>query len=88
MHDHENCQEMLSSLSMYIDGEASQAVCEEIERHLQVCDNCRVLVNTLKKTIELYQVHDEDQVLPEGVRERLFHKLHLDDLLIHPSNDV
>jgi len=88
MHDHKNCQDMLASLSMYIDGEASKAVCEEIEHHLQECENCRVLVNTLKKTIELYKVHNENPEIPDGVRQRLYHRLHLDDLLNPSINDV
>jgi anti-sigma factor RsiW len=87
-HDHltehvegQTCQDMLSSLSEYIDGELSPEFCSILEQHLSGCERCRVVVNTLKKTVELYQEVDDDSDLPEDVRERLFLRLNLDDYL-------
>ena len=75
------CQQLLSSLSDYIDGELQAELCAEIEAHLKDCDNCRIVVNTLRKTVELYGQAAEPSDLPEGVRERLFLKLDLGDYL-------
>ncbi len=78
------CQDLLGSLSEYVDGTAQETLCAEIERHLAECDNCRVVVDTLRKTI--YLVHSLDALgepLPEDVRTRLFHKLNLEDYLAH-----
>lgn len=81
-HDHVECQHLLGSLSEYIDGEACDEVCAEIERHLSDCENCRVVVDTLRKTVSLYQVTGEDEPdLPGEVRERLFRCLNLDDFV-------
>lgn len=78
--NHEKCSHLLGELSMYLDGEASDALCMEIERHLEDCQNCCVVVDTLRKTIEL--VRDLPQPgLPEGARERLYKLLDLADQL-------
>ncbi len=76
-----HCQELLGSLSDYIDGALSAELCLEIEEHMKDCHNCRVVVNTLRKTVELYQQSSEASPLPGAVRERLFYKLHLEDFL-------
>ena len=75
------CKSLLGSLSDYVDGTAKDEICRELERHLAGCENCRVVVDTLKKTVYLYQQSDIETDLPTGVRERLFKRLNLDDLL-------
>lgn len=83
-HLHKNCQALLGSLSEYIDGELPADLCREIEKHLEGCDNCRVVLNTTKRTIDLVQVPADEETVPDDVRERLFLRLHLDDFL-HPQ---
>ncbi len=78
---HEHCHEMLSNLSDYIDGDLRKEICIEIEKHIKTCDNCRVVVDTLKKTIELYEKNQASDHLPGGVKERLYAKLDLSDLI-------
>lgn len=80
-HYHENCQALLGSLSEYIDGELPPDLCAEIEKHLEGCENCRVVLNTTKRTIDLVQVPAVEEALPKDVRERLFLRLNLDDFL-------
>jgi len=83
-HDHSKCKALLGSLSEYVDGTLGEELCEEIERHVSECQNCRVVVDTLKKTVYLYQESAADQAfVPEPVRERLFRTLHLDDYIQH-----
>ncbi len=83
------CQRLLGNLSEYIDGELQAELCAELEQHLLECDDCRVVVNTLRKTIELYRQTAGPSDLPGGVRERLFFKLQLEDYLqkdSHPTD--
>ena len=80
-HNHVNCETLLGSLSEYIDGELSPELCREIEKHLAGCDNCRVVLNTTKRTIDLVQSPTEAVPVPDDVRERLFKRLNLDDYL-------
>ena len=76
-----NCGAFLDSLSEYVDGVLDSALCEEIENHIVDCDDCRVVVDTLKKTIYLYHKSSEKTTIPIDVRERLFHRLNLDDFV-------
>jgi predicted anti-sigma-YlaC factor YlaD len=78
------CKLILGSLSDFIDGELQEELCAEIEEHLKGCDNCRIVVNTLRKTVELYERTSEQVELPEEVKERLFLKLDLKDFLNKP----
>ena len=79
-HLHENCQALLGTLSEYIDGELPAELCREIEKHLEGCDNCRVVLNTTKRTIDLVRVPVDEDV-PADIRERLFKRLDLDGYL-------
>ncbi len=79
-----SCREMLGSLSDYLDGEAEAEICAAIESHLAECENCRIVVDTLRKTIILYhQQAEEEPLLPQDVRSRLFKRLNLEDYLKH-----
>lgn len=75
-----NCKSLLGSLSDYVDGTAQEELCRELERHLAGCEDCRIVVDTLKKTVYLYH-SNADTGLPMPVRERLFKRLNLDDYL-------
>jgi len=80
-HVHKNCKELLGSLSSYIDGDLNPELCQELEKHLAGCDDCRVVLNTTKRTIDLVHSPIEKPDLPEDVRERLFKRLNLDTYL-------
>lgn len=49
-----DCNEIFESLSDFIDEELSETACSEIENHMADCRNCRIVVNTLRKTVTLY----------------------------------
>jgi anti-sigma factor RsiW len=79
--DHQNCHDLLTSLSDYIDGDLPPGLCAEIEKHMAGCENCRIVVDTLRKTVTLYQEVQEPAELPAGMRERLYRRLELDEFL-------
>ncbi|MEN6481942.1 MAG: zf-HC2 domain-containing protein [Anaerolineaceae bacterium] len=81
MTENHHCQDLLNSLSDYIDGDIDPKLCSEIEKHLSECENCRIVVNTTKKTIELYQNDSLTPAISEDIRSRLFLKLDLQDFL-------
>lgn len=78
MHNHTQCKDYIAKISDYVDGELSPELCASIERHMQHCENCRIVVDTMRKTIELYQVSSGETVLPDPVHDRLFARLKLD----------
>jgi anti-sigma factor RsiW len=80
-HEHK-CNQYLPGLSDFIDGELSPELCIELERHLAECERCRVVVNTTRKTIELYQSNQDINETPADVKERLYKRLNLEDFLV------
>ena len=64
------CKDFLKELTDYLDGTISVSVREELEEHLHWCRECHVVLNTTKKTIEIYR---DNQIyeLPEKLRTRL-----------------
>ncbi|HSO27616.1 MAG TPA: anti-sigma factor [Anaerolineales bacterium] len=79
--DTHDCRHLLGSLSEYVDGALDETLCAEIDRHLHECKNCRVVVDSLRKTVELYQTTKEPAAVPPDVRERLFRRLNLEEFM-------
>jgi hypothetical protein len=79
MTEHENCKHLLRSLSEYVDGALEGTLCAEIERHPADCEDCRIVVDTLTKTVYLYHQTAAQVTVPQDVRQRLFRSLDLDD---------
>lgn len=75
--EHESCRHLLSSLSDYIDGDLGVELCEAIDHHLQDCDNCRIVVDSLRKTVRLYRENSVEVEIPIEVRSRLYTRLDL-----------
>ncbi len=72
----------LEQLSDFIDGELAPELCAELEQHMAECTNCRIVVDTLRKTISLYHTLGSSQTeLPAEVEERLWRRFELSDLL-------
>lgn len=49
-----NCKEFLDQLSDYVDAEARDELCRAIDEHLARCSGCKLVVDTVRKTIMLY----------------------------------
>ncbi len=77
--DHKNCHDLLKTLSDYIDGDLDKNLCVELEQHLKECKNCKVVVDTMKKTIELYQHENVNMDVPTDIKNRLLYKLNLEE---------
>jgi predicted anti-sigma-YlaC factor YlaD len=77
-HDENECGRVLTHLNDYIDHKLSPELCEELEAHLAQCENCRVVFDTLNKTLYLvHQLREQPAELPETVEYRLFAVMNL-----------
>jgi anti-sigma factor (TIGR02949 family) len=76
-HDHSICRELMDHVSDYIDGELEASICAELEAHLAGCPNCRIMVDTVRKTITLYHLQATTD-LPSDVQGRLYKILDLE----------
>lgn len=65
-----SCQEVLDQLSEYLDADARAELVEGVDLHLGKCDHCRVEVDTLRRTIQIYRC-DEKVVLPVKLSDQL-----------------
>jgi anti-sigma factor (TIGR02949 family) len=81
MDQKHNCRDLLGSLCDYVDGELSAELMREIEQHLSTCPDCRVVVDTTKKTISLVHTEERAADCPEEVKGRLFKTLNLEEYL-------
>jgi predicted anti-sigma-YlaC factor YlaD len=79
-HEHTHCKDLLDFISDYIDADLSPSLCAELEKHLRECENCRVVVDTVRKTVSLYHETGRETPVPDGLQKRLFRALNLDDL--------
>jgi anti-sigma factor RsiW len=61
---------MIGNLNDFIDGELEPELCEEISKHLNQCDNCRIMVDTLKMTVKLCRDGKEEK-LPPSLENKL-----------------
>jgi predicted anti-sigma-YlaC factor YlaD len=68
------CTKIMTELSDYLDEGIDAATRAEIETHLMKCKNCRVVVNTTKKTIDIF-CNSEPAALPESTRHKLYEAL-------------
>lgn len=69
-----NCKSVFHELCDFLDGELDASTVEEIKVHLDHCQDCRLLVDTTRKTIEIF-CNAEPLPLPQGLRDRLHNAL-------------
>lgn len=65
-----DCSELMEQLAEFLDKESRAELCRTIEQHLTQCRDCRFLVDSVKKTIVLYQ-SDRQVEVPVTVSAQL-----------------
>ena len=65
-----DCDGVIHQLSEFLDGELDPQLAQDLCRHLECCEECRVVVDTCRKTVQIY-CRSEPLPLPANVRERL-----------------
>jgi hypothetical protein len=68
------CDDLLKTLNEYVDGTLEPGVCDQFQQHLADCNPCRIVVDNIRKTIQLYK-GDEPFALPLPFRARLHQTL-------------
>jgi anti-sigma factor RsiW len=65
-----NCKKVIHELTSYLDGVLDSTMRIDLEQHLSGCTDCRLVVDTCRKTIQIF-CNSEPVPLPEEVRRRL-----------------
>ena len=64
------CKEFLQELNDYLDETVDLELRRKLEVHITECPNCFVILDTTRKTIQVYKGM-QPQVLPQEVETRL-----------------
>jgi RNA polymerase sigma-70 factor (ECF subfamily) len=64
------CEELLSALNQYVEGEVDPAICEPYQEHLKGCNPCQIVVDNIRQTIKLYRAEEQFE-LPPTLHQRL-----------------
>jgi anti-sigma factor RsiW len=65
-----NCKGVVREISNYIDGDLEIALKQEIERHLEHCEDCLMIINQTRMTVEIF-CDSKPVELPKEVHARL-----------------
>lgn len=68
------CKEFLQELNDYLDQTVDAELKQRLETHVTECPNCFVIVDTTKKTLQVYKGM-EPQTIPSDVHSRLMKAL-------------
>ncbi len=68
------CKAFMDELSEYLDGTIQEEMRQQLEAHVTECPNCWVMVDTTKRTIQIYKGMDP-QPLAEDLHRRLMNAL-------------
>ena len=75
-HDKELQKKICSDFGADLDSD----VCKEVGQLMEECPECRIYYDTMSRSVKLYRSVEDDESVPEGVSERLFKCLDLEDL--------
>jgi len=64
------CPDYIQSLNDYLDGGVDPELCAEIEAHIGECNNCRIMVDSLRQTVTLCR-EGKPERLPESLEKKL-----------------
>ncbi len=64
------CKEFLQEISDFLDENVDEELRRKLETHISQCPNCFVILDTTKKTIQVYKGVDA-QPIPPDVHTRL-----------------
>jgi RNA polymerase sigma-70 factor, ECF subfamily len=64
------CEELLTALNEYVDGELDPGICDPFQEHLANCNPCQIVVDNIRQTIRLYRA-EEPFELPPTLHRRL-----------------
>jgi anti-sigma factor RsiW len=69
-----NCTSVIREISNYLDGELELPAKQELERHLEDCEDCKLVVDQTKLTVDLF-CDSKPVELPPPVKLRLHEAL-------------
>ena len=69
-----NCKSVIREISNYLDGELEPSVKQELEQHLEDCEDCNVVVDQVRLTVDVF-CDSKPVELPSDIKSRLHEAL-------------
>jgi hypothetical protein len=69
-----SCKDFLKELNEYLDDLVDPAVKQHWQKHVDECPNCFVIVDTTRRTLQVYKGMQEEEV-PAHIKSRLIEAL-------------
>ena len=69
-----NCKSVIREISNYLDGELEPSVKQDLEHHLEDCEDCKVVVDQVRLTVDVF-CDSEPVELPSDIKSRLHEAL-------------
>ena len=79
------CKDFLNELSEFLDDTLDPKIRAELNKHVEECPNCWVILDTTQRTIKVYKGL-EPQTIPPDIHSRLMTALHK-KMAAGPSTD-
>ncbi len=64
------CKDLLAELNTYLDDTTDPNLRQELQRHVNECPNCWVVVDTTQKTLKVFKGM-EPQAIPPSIESRV-----------------
>lgn len=70
-------QEIYKKICDFMGEDLNAPACKEVAEHLESCPNCKVYLDTVKKTVTICKEIEKEEKIPQEVKNRLFKVLNL-----------
>lgn len=64
------CKKYIQEIVDFVDGEIDESLCADLIEHMQSCDNCRIMVDSMRQTVMLCRDGIPEK-LPPSIESRL-----------------
>ena len=73
-------KEVYKQICDFMGEDLDTPVCKEVAEHLESCPNCKVYLDTVKKTVTICQETEKEIEIPQDIKNRLFKILNIGEL--------
>ncbi|MFQ6604649.1 MAG: anti-sigma factor family protein [Fidelibacterota bacterium] len=75
MNNHK--KNLLKLLEQQLGQDIDADLFREVAQHMEECPDCKIYVDSVKQTINLYRSTENEQAIPDDVSDRLYKTLQL-----------
>lgn len=64
------CRKYIQEIADFVDGEIDESLCADLVEHMKSCENCRIMVDSMRQTVMLCR-DGKLEKLPPAIESRL-----------------